>query len=79
MIAVAIISGAIADRSRFRAWLLFVPVWVSLVYAPVAFWVWGGGLLDADGWLGQRFGEAIDFAGGAVIHTNAGVAAWCWP
>jgi len=75
MIAVAIISGAIADRSRFGAWLLFVPVWVSLVYAPVAFWVWGGGLLDADGWLGQRFGEAIDFAGGAVIHMNAGVAA----
>lgn len=75
MIAVAIISGAIADRSRFGAWLVFVPVWVSVVYAPVAFWVWGGGMLSAEGVLGGFFGEAIDFAGGAVIHTNAGVAA----
>ncbi|MCW4466221.1 ammonium transporter [Glutamicibacter sp. MNS18] len=75
MIAVAIISGAIADRSRFGAWLVFVPVWVSVVYAPIAFWIWGGGMLSADGVLGGFFGEAIDFAGGAVIHTNAGVAA----
>ncbi|WP_431711951.1 ammonium transporter [Glutamicibacter uratoxydans] len=75
MIAVAIISGAIADRSRFGAWLVFVPVWVSLVYAPIAFWIWGGGMLSAEGVLGGYFGEAIDFAGGAVIHTNAGVAA----
>jgi len=75
MIAVAIISGAIADRSRFGAWLIFVPAWVSLVYAPVAFWIWGGGMLSADGIIGKIFGEAIDYAGGAVVHTNAGVAA----
>ncbi|MGO2481106.1 ammonium transporter [Glutamicibacter ardleyensis] len=75
LISVAIISGAIADRSRFAPWLLFVPLWVSLVYAPVAFWIWGGGMLSADGFLGSIFGEAIDFAGGAVVHTNAGVAA----
>lgn len=75
LISVAIISGAIADRSRFAPWLLFVPLWVSLVYAPVAFWVWGGGLLSEDGFLGQIFGEAIDFAGGTVVHTNAGIAA----
>ncbi|NAZ17801.1 ammonium transporter [Glutamicibacter soli] len=75
MISVAIISGAIADRSRFAPWLMFVPMWVTLVYAPVAFWVWGGGMLSADGFLGKIFGEAIDFAGGAVVHTNAGVAA----
>ncbi|MGP4991462.1 ammonium transporter [Glutamicibacter ardleyensis] len=75
LISVAIISGAIADRSRFAPWLLFVPLWVSLVYAPVAFWIWGGGMLSEDGFLGSIFGEAIDFAGGAVVHTNAGVAA----
>ncbi len=75
MISVAIISGAIADRSRFAPWLMFVPLWVTLVYAPVAFWVWGGGMLSAEGFLGKIFGEAIDFAGGAVVHTNARVAA----
>lgn len=75
MISVAIISGAIADRSRFAPWLFFVPLWVTLVYAPVAFWVWGGGMLSADGFIGKIFGEAIDFAGGAVVHTNAGIAA----
>ena len=75
MISVAIISGAIADRARFAPWLLFVPLWVTLVYAPVAFWVWGGGILSENGALGKIFGEAIDFAGGTVVHTNAGIAA----
>ncbi|GAA1410776.1 ammonium transporter [Glutamicibacter uratoxydans] len=75
MISVAIISGAIADRARFAPWLIFVPVWVTCVYAPVAFWVWGGGILSAEGALGRIFGEAIDFAGGTVVHTNAGIAA----
>ncbi|WP_313814369.1 ammonium transporter [Glutamicibacter sp.] len=75
MISVAIISGAIADRARFAPWLAFVPVWVTVVYAPVAFWVWGGGILSAEGVLGKIFGEAIDFAGGTVVHTNAGIAA----
>ena len=75
IISVALISGAVADRMRFSAWLLFVPVWTTLVYAPLAFMVWGGGLLGADGAIGSRFGEAIDFAGGLVVHINAGVAA----
>lgn len=75
IISVALISGAVADRMRFRAWLLFVPLWTTLVYAPLAFMVWGGGLLGADGAVGSRFGEAIDFAGGLVVHINAGVAA----
>ncbi|KUG51768.1 ammonia channel protein [Serinicoccus chungangensis] len=75
IITVALISGAIADRTRFASWTVFVPVWVTLVYCPLAFMVWGGGLLSADGWIGSTFGEAIDFAGGLVVHINAGLAA----
>lgn len=74
IITVALISGAIADRAKFGAWLLFVPIWVTLVYAPIAFWVWGGGILGAEGAIGSVAGEAIDFAGGTVVHINAGVA-----
>ena len=74
IITVALISGAVADRMSFGAWSLFVPVWVTLVYAPIAFWVWGGGLLSAEGAIGSWAGEAIDFAGGTVVHINAGVA-----
>ena len=75
IITVALISGAIADRTRFASWAVFVPVWVTLVYCPLAFMVWGGGLLSADGLIGRTFGEAIDFAGGTVVHINAGLAA----
>jgi Amt family ammonium transporter len=75
IITVALISGAVADRTRFGSWSVFVPIWVTLVYCPLAFMVWGGGLLSADGALGSRFGEAIDFAGGTVVHINAGLAA----
>jgi len=74
IITVALISGAIADRAKFSAWLVFVPVWVTLVYAPIAFWIWGGGILGAEGAIGSVVGEAIDFAGGTVVHINAGVA-----
>ena len=74
IITVALISGAIADRAKFGAWLLFVPIWVTLVYAPIAFWVWGGGILGSEGAVGSVVGEAIDFAGGTVVHINAGVA-----
>jgi Amt family ammonium transporter len=62
----ALISGAVADRMKFSAWAIFVPVWVLLVYVPVFKWVYGG-------WLGQR--GSIDFAGGTAIHVNAGIAA----
>ena len=75
IITVALISGAVADRTRFSAWTVFVPVWVTLVYCPLAYMVWGGGLLSADGAIGSAVGEAIDFAGGTVVHINAGVAA----
>ncbi|TRO93717.1 ammonium transporter [Glycocaulis profundi] len=66
IITVAIVSGAAADRLSFKAWCVFVPVWLVLVYAPIAFWVWGGGFLDEAG--------VLDFAGGAVVHINSGVA-----
>jgi Amt family ammonium transporter len=62
----ALISGAVADRMKFSAWAVFVPVWLLLVYVPVFKWVYGG-------WLGQR--GSIDFAGGTAIHVNAGIAA----
>lgn len=74
IIAVAIISGSIADRARFGAWCIFVPLWLTLAYCPLAFMVWGGGLFGGEGLLGSIFGEPIDFAGGLVIHINAGVA-----
>jgi Amt family ammonium transporter len=73
VITVALISGAIADRAKFGAWAVFVAVWVSLVYFPVAHWVFafddGNG-----GWIADRL-AAIDFAGGTAVHINAGVAA----
>ncbi|UJH70524.1 ammonium transporter [Ornithinimicrobium sp. INDO-MA30-4] len=75
IITVALISGAVADRTKFGAWTVFTAVWVTLVYCPLAFMVWGGGLLSADGYIGEAFGEAIDYAGGTVVHINAGVAA----
>ena len=73
IITVALISGAIADRARFGAWALFVVLWVSVVYFPVAHWVFS--FDDGDGgWIGDRLG-ALDFAGGTAVHINAGAAA----
>ncbi|GAA3745527.1 ammonium transporter [Salinactinospora qingdaonensis] len=72
VITVALISGAIADRAKFGAWLLFVPLWSLLVYFPVAHWVWGGGWI-ADLEIGGS--AVIDFAGGTAVHINAGAAA----
>jgi Amt family ammonium transporter len=66
VITPALISGAVADRMKFSAWAIFVPLWSLLVYVPVFKWVFGG-------WLGQR--GSLDFAGGTVIHVNAGIAA----
>ena len=75
IITVALVSGAIADRTKFGSWCVFVPVWITFVYAPLAFMVWtDGGLFAADGWIGKALGETIDFAGGLVVHVNAGVA-----
>ena len=66
VITPALISGAVADRIKFSAWAIFVPVWVLLVFVPVFKWIYGG-------WLGQR--GSLDFAGGTAIHVNAGIAA----
>ena len=67
IITVAIISGSIADRMKYSAFMVFIAVWVILVYAPITHWVWA-----ADGWLFKA--GALDFAGGTVVHINAGVA-----
>jgi len=75
IITVALISGAIADRVKIGTWLAFTAVWVTVVYAPLAHWVWGGGMLGADGWLADALSLPIDFAGGTVVHINAGAAA----
>src|SRR5690606_21047531 len=74
MITVALISGAIAERVRIGAWLLFTAVWVTLSYFPLAHMVWGDGILSDEGWFASIAGP-IDFAGGTVVHINAGVAA----
>ena len=68
IITPALISGAIVERMRFRAYLAFLVLWSTFVYAPLAHWVWGAG-----GWL-QKMG-ALDFAGGTVVHISAGVSA----
>ena len=67
IITPALITGAFADRMRFKSYLIFLSLWSLLVYVPSAHWVWGGGFL-------QQMGAA-DFAGGIAIHTSAGVAA----
>ena len=66
-ITVALISGAVAERMKFSAFILFSLLWVTIIYAPLAHWVWGGG------WLGG-LGD-LDFAGGTVVHISSGVAA----
>src|SRR4051794_3116486 len=66
-ITAALISGAIVERMRFSAYVVLISLWAVVVYSPVAHWVWGGG------WLADM--GALDFAGGTVVHVNAGVAA----
>ena len=68
VITVALISGAVVERMSFKAYLLFVLLWTTLVYDPLAHWVWGPG-----GWL-LNLG-ALDFAGGTVVHISAGISA----
>jgi Amt family ammonium transporter len=74
MITTALISGALAERVRFGTWLVFTGLWVTLAYFPMAHMVWGGGLLGGDGPF-AAIATPIDFAGGTVVHINAGVAA----
>jgi ammonium transporter, Amt family len=66
IITVALVAGAVADRMRFSAFVLFSILWLLVVYVPLAHWVWGGGFLQTMG--------VLDFAGGTVVHINAGVA-----
>ena len=83
-ITVALISGAVADRVKFSTWLVFSGLWMTLAYVPIAHMVWGGGLLSSseDGLSAMIFGATdgvadvvpIDFAGGTVVHINAGIA-----
>ena len=63
----AIMSGALVGRMKTKAWVIFAPLWICIVYIPIAHWVWGGG------WLMQI--GALDFAGGAVVHINSGISA----
>ncbi|HRF57620.1 MAG TPA: ammonium transporter [Campylobacterales bacterium] len=65
-IAVALASGSVIERFKINTWMIFVVIWITIVYAPIAHMVWGGGMLAKDG--------ALDFAGGTVVHINAGVA-----
>ncbi|MBI4329413.1 MAG: ammonium transporter [Chloroflexi bacterium] len=74
IITPALITGAIVERMKFPAFLIFIVLWATLVYGPVAHWVWSFGADGkAAGWLGKL--GALDFAGGTVVHINAGVAA----
>ena len=68
IITAALVSGAIVERMRFSAYVAFIALWAVVVYSPIAHWVWGGG------WLADM--GALDFAGGTVVHVNAGVAAF---
>ncbi|MGH3931758.1 MAG: ammonium transporter [Pseudonocardiaceae bacterium] len=79
IITVALISGAVADRLRYGAWLLFAGLWATLVYFPIAHWVFAfdqsaGGPTPVGGWIANDLG-AVDFAGGTAVHINAGIAA----
>lgn len=79
IITAALLFGAVADRIKFMSALIFTPLWMLVVYAPIAHWVWGpGGFIggvDMEGYEGfLGMGEALDFAGGTVVHINSGVA-----
>ncbi len=65
-ITVALVLGSVVDRMKFSSWIVFSILWLTFIYAPIAHWVWGGG------WMGEM--GALDFAGGTVVHINAGVA-----
>ena len=65
-ITVALVLGSVVDRMKFSSWIVFTVLWLTFIYSPIAHWVWGGG------WMGSM--GALDFAGGTVVHINAGVA-----
>ncbi|MBU0994831.1 MAG: ammonium transporter [Proteobacteria bacterium] len=65
-ITIALVLGSVVDRMKFSSWIVFTVLWVTFIYCPIAHWAWGGG------WMGSM--GALDFAGGTVVHINAGVA-----
>ena len=65
-ITVALVLGSVVDRMKFSSWVVFTILWLTFIYSPIAHWVWGGG------WMAEM--GALDFAGGTVVHINAGVA-----
>ena len=69
IITIALISGAVAERMKFSAYCIFALLWSTLVYDPIAHWVWGGG------WLSKLSPAALDFAGGTVVHLSSGISA----
>src|ERR671912_1767405 len=80
IITVALISGAIADRAKFGTWMIFAGIWATIVYFPIAHWVFdfsltddAGAITHVGGWIANKL-EAIDFAGGTAVHINAGAA-----
>ena len=73
IITVALLSGAIADRAKFGSWVLFVGVWITLVYLPVAHWAFAS-QSGTGGWIVDKL-KALDFAGGTVVEINSGAAA----
>jgi len=76
IITTALISGAIADRAKFSSWMIFAGIWATVVYFPVAAWVWGGGWIISIGdTILEGFPAVIDYAGGTAVHINAGAAA----
>jgi ammonium transporter, Amt family len=75
VITVALITGAIADRIKWGSWVFFTVVWATLVYFPLAHMVWGGGLFSPTGKIAGWLSTPIDFAGGTVVHIDAGAAA----
>jgi len=74
VITVALITGAIADRMKFGSWIAFTVLWATIVYFPLAHMVWGGGLLGVGGFVSRHLSTPIDFAGGTVVHIDAGAA-----
>jgi len=74
VITVALITGAIADRIKFSSWIAFTVIWATAVYFPLAHMVWGGGFLSPSGPVASWLSAPIDFAGGTVVHIDAGAA-----
>ncbi len=75
VITIGLVAGAIADRAKFAAWMIFVPLWVTLVYVPVAHWVFAfDGDTTKGGWIANKLG-AFDFAGGTAVEVNSGMSA----